>query len=462
MKCFKKVISTCLLSCCSLFISAQDSINNQVNSEGLLALSLEEAVEIALSDNPTVIIAGKDVELKRQARNEVMWELLPEVTINGSYSNTIKKQTMAMDLGGEVQTFKVGMKHNYSASLNVSLPIFAPALYKTINLTKDDVLLSLEKSRASKLDLVNQVVKSYFQILLAQDSHSVLLQSLHQAEENLEIVSSKHSFGKVSEYDVIRAEVQMRNLRPSVISASNAIRLSKMQLKVLLGISTSDDLFIDDKLANYNVSVSFDNSIISTENFSTIDLSQNSDLRQLDFAESMLKQTVKLNRTNYLPIVSLDYNYMYIALENKSNLFNYNWYPTSSVGVKVSIPIFKGSTISKMKQSKIELAKMYFTKENTERQLRMQATSYLNNMVASVEQLESNLVGIQQATKGRDIAKKMYEVGKGTILELNDSEVALLQANLAYSQSIFDFLSAKSDFSSITGVDQYYKIIKNK
>lgn len=428
----------------------------------ILTITLDEAVDIALSSNPTIIIAGKEVEIKKQAKNEVIWNLLPEATINGSYSNTIKKQTMAMDLGGEVQTFKVGMKHNYTGSLNVNLPIFAPALYKTMTLSKEDVNLALEKSRASKLDLINQVVKAYFQILLAQDSYMVLNKSLLQAEDNLSVVSSKFKFGKVSEYDQIRADVQMRNIRPSVIAAENAVRLAKMQLKVLLGISSPVDLVIDDKLDDYGMVLKEDGSQYDFEYNYSIDLSNNSDLKQLDLSERMLKQSVKLRRTNYLPIISLDYNYTYMALENRSNVFDYSWYPTSSIGVKVSIPLFRGSNMTKVRQSKIELSKMYFMKQDAERQLRMQAASYLDNMKASSEQLESNQVSVLQALKGRTIAKKMYEVGKGTILELNDSEIALVQAQLAYNQAIYDFLSAKCDYSRVIGIENFYNNIKNK
>lgn len=91
---------------------------------------------------------------------------------------------------------------------------------------------------------------------------------------------------------------------------------------------------------------------------------------------------------------------------------------------------------------------------NVYRQLTMQATSYLDNMAASTEQVVSNKEGIVQAEKGRLIAQKRYEVGKGTILELNDSEVALTQAQLTYNQSIYDYLVAKADLDQVLGREE--------
>ena len=100
-----------------------------------------------------------------------------------------------------------------------------------MSMTKTDIELAVEKSRASKLDLVNQVTKAYYQLMLSQDSYEVLQKSYELAEENYHIVNAKYQQGAVSEFDKITAEVQMRSVKPSVISAGNAVTLSKLQLK---------------------------------------------------------------------------------------------------------------------------------------------------------------------------------------------------------------------------------------
>ena len=75
----------------------------------------------------------------------------------------------------------------------------------------------------------------------------------------------------------------------------------------------------------------------------------------------------------------------------------------------------------------------------------------MDNMSASTEQVVSNKEAVFQAEKGRMIAEKRYEVGNGTILELNSSEVALTQAQLIYNQSIYDYLIAKADLDKVLG-----------
>ncbi|MCC8187172.1 MAG: TolC family protein [Bacteroides sp.] len=395
---------------------------------GVVTLTLDEALEIALSENPTIKIADQEIQLRKEVKREAYYNLIPELSLNGNYSRTLKKQTMVMDFGGESQTLKVGSDNSYSGGLTISLPIFAPALYKTINLTQTDIEMAVEQARSSKLELVNQVTKAYYQLLLAQDSYDVLLHSYRNAETNFNIVNAKYEQGAVSEYDKIRADVQMRSLWPSVVSAQNGINLAKLQLKVLIGIDPELDLSVLGNLKDYELSL-FENQL----NNEYLTLNNNTSLKQLDINAELLKNTLQLQRTNFLPTLGASFNYSYTSLNNDFRIAHYKWYPYSTVGLSLNIPLFKASDYSKTKQTRIQMLQLAENRAYAEKQLKVQATSYLDNMAASSEQVLSNKESVFQAEKGRDIAQKLYEVGKGTILELNDSEVALTQTQLTYN-----------------------------
>ena len=213
-----------------------------------LTLTLDRALEIALSDNPTIKVAEEEIALKKVTHKETWQNLLPQASIDGTWNHTIS--AAQMNLGG--QSFKMGMDNSNTVSgvLNISLPIFAPSVYKAMSMTKTDIELAVEKSRASKLDLVNQVTKGYYQLMLTQDSYDVLQKSYKLAEDNYNIVNAKYQQGAVSEFDKISAEVQMRSIKPNVISAGNAVTLSKLQLKVLMGVTADVDMEIADNLGN--------------------------------------------------------------------------------------------------------------------------------------------------------------------------------------------------------------------
>lgn len=409
-----------------------------------LALTLEQAIEVALSENPTIQVAEQTIQLKKISDKEAIMGLLPEASLSGAYTRTIKKQTMVMN----GMKFQVGIPNQYQGGLTVSLPVFAPTLYKSMKLTKTDVELAVEQARASKQDLVNQVTKAFFQMLLAQDSYAVLEKSYAQAEANFNIVKAKFEQGKVSEYDKISAEVQMRNLQPSVISARNAVELSRLQLVVLMNIEPETEFTLDGNLGDYEEAV-FSGVLTADDN----SLKNNSSLQQMDMNTRLLQQTLSLNKQNFMPMVALQFNYMYTCMANDFKFKDYEWNPYSNISLSISVPLFKYSNFSAVKKTNIQISQMMKNRDYTERQLAMQQQSYLNSMAASAEQVSSNKEAIIQAQKGRDIAEKLYEVGRGTVLELNSAEVALTQARLTYTQSIYDFLTAKADLDKLQGKD---------
>ena len=420
------------LALCTLGATAQET----------LRLTLDKAIEIALSDNPTIEVADQTVELKKISDKETVMGLLPEASLSGAYTRTIKKQTMVM-MG---QKIEIGIPNQYQGGLSVSLPVFAPTLYKSMKLTKTDVALAVEQARASKQDLVNQVTKAFYQMLLAQDSYAVLEKSYAQSEANFNIVKAKFEQGKVSEYDKISAEVQMRNLQPSVISARNAVELSRLQLVVLMNIEPEINIVLDGNLADYEEAVFA--GVLTADN----SLENNSSLQQMDLNTRMLQQTLSLNKQNFMPMVALQFNYMYTCMTDNFKFKEYEWNPYSNVSLSVSVPLFKYSNFSALKKTNIQIAQLMKNRDYTARQLAMQQQSYLNNMAASAEQVSSNKEAITQAQKGRDIAEKLYEVGRGTVLELNSAEVALTQARLTYAQSIYDYLTAKADLDKLQGI----------
>ena len=372
---------------------------------------------------------------------------LPEASIGGTWNHTIT--AAQMNLGG--QSFKMGQddSNTVSGTLNISLPLFAPSVYKAMSMTKTDIELAVEKSRASKQDLVNQVTKAYYQLMLAQDSYEVLQKSYKLAEDNYNVVNAKYQQGAVSEFDKISAEVQMRSVKPNVISAGNAVTLSKLQLKVLMGITEDFDLKIADNLANYETDL-FANQL----NELNEGLVNNTTMKQFDLNMKMLNQNLKSLKTNFMPTLGMNYSYQYQSLYNNNwNVFDYNWGGSSALVFTLNIPLYKASNFTKLKTARIQINQLKENRTDTERKLNMQITSYQNNMAASSEQVVSNKENVMQAQKAVEIAGKRYEVGKGTVLELNSSQVSLTQAELTYNQSIYDYLVSKADLDQVLGRD---------
>lgn len=428
------------LACVTAVPAVAQESAEQAKQEAPLVLSLEEALQIALSENPTVKIADKTIEIKKYAKKGTYAALWPEISASATYQRYIKKQTFHI-MG---QTMEVGTANNYSGGVSAALPVVNVQLWKSLKLSAMDVELAVEQARSSRIDMVEQVSKAFFQVLLAKDSYDVYKRVYDNAVENHRIVEKRYSVGQVSEYDFIRSQVSVANAEPNVFNAENSIVLALWQLKALLGVDLSKDVDCVGKLSDYEAEL---NSQVEMG-----DLSENSTMKQFDIQENMLTQALKIRRAANLPSLAASINYMFTAMDETYHFSDYHWNPYSVAVFSLNIPIFAGGKRrAEINQAKIDLNSLQLQRENTERQLRTAMMSYYSNMLTNVKQFHASSQTISQAKRGYEIAVKRYEVGGGTLVDVDNSQLAYTQAELTRSTAIYNYLTNQVSMAKIMG-----------
>lgn len=341
---------------------------------------------------------------------------------------------------------EVGRDNNWTTGFNASLPLVNASLWKSLSISALDVELAIEQARSSKISMVNQVKKSFYSVLLANDSYRVFKESYDNAMENYLDIKKKFEQGTVAEYDLIRADVTVRNSEPNMLQAENSLALAKWQLKALLGMDLEMPIECEGELADFEQILFADYMAVDTT------LAENSDLKQIDIQARQLKKTLTMQKFDYLPTLSLSTMYQWNAMNNDFKFKNYNWTPYSIIGVSLSIPIFSGgSKYHTIKQTQVSLLQMDLQRDDTKRNLQLAVKQYLDNMKTCVKQFDAAQKGVEQANKGYKIAQKRYDTGAGTLLEMNDAELALTQARLNLNQSIYNYMVAKSDMEQVLG-----------
>ena len=421
-------------------------------AQDTITVSLPKALEIALSESPTIKVANKEIQRVNYSKKERLGGLFPSVSLSGAYQRAIKKQKMFFSFPGmpaNPDGIEVGQDNTFTGGISASLPIISPTLWATINMSELELELAEESARSSKISLYNQVTKAYYGILLTQDSYNVIKRSYENSNENARIIYNKFKQGTVSEFEWIRADVQARNILTSVVSAENAVNLSKLQLMMLMGIDMNTEIKVEGKLADFE-------SVMYSEvlNIDASKLDKNSDLKQFEIQMKQLAQTEKIHKSSLLPTLGASLNYQYMSYANDSNTFNADqyWFPTSTLGLQLTIPLFQGGAKHyKSKQLKIQGEELDLQQENLKRSLQLQTISQMNNIKNALKKIESNKESLRQAEKGLSISQKMYEVGMATFLDLNNADLNYRNAGLAYNQSIYDFLSSKADLEKLLG-----------
>ena len=421
-------------------VSAQENAVAAQQGEPLI-LSLEDALKIALSENPTVKIADKTIEIKKYAKKGTYASLWPEISASATYQRYIKKQRLHFN-GNDIE---VGTANNISAGVNAALPVVNVQLWKTLKLSVMDVELAVEQARSSRIDMVEQVSKAFYQVLLAKDSYTVYKRVYDNAVENHKIIEKRYSVGQVSEYDFIRSQVSVANAEPNVFNAENSIVLALWQLKALLGVDLEKDIDCAGSLADYEA--------IMTEQIKLDeDLENNSTMKQLDIQENMLNQTLKVKRAANLPSLALSVGYNYVVMNETLNFSNYEWNPYSVAAFSLNVPIFAGGKRrADIQQAKINLENIQLQRENTERQLRTAVMSYYSNMLTNVKQYHASAQTISQAKRGYEISVKRYEVGGGTLVDIDNSQLAYTQAELTRSTAIYNYLVNQVSLAKVLG-----------
>ncbi len=418
---------------------------------GELSVTLDEAINMALSDNPTVKIAELEIERYDYVRKTTMGSLMPSLSASGTFNRTLVNQAMApgMTIGGN-------QFNTITATANAALPLFVPAVYQTLKMNRIEAESAIESARATKIDLVAAVKLSFYNVMLAERTLQVLEASSQTAKQTVDETAMMFENGLTSEYDLLTAQVQYSNLQPTIMQTRTAIGVAKEVLKMYLSIPE------DIKLNVVGDFERMQQQVLAESNALSRDLSNNTTLRSLVISKDLLKSQLKLQNTSRMPTLSAYAQVSYSG--NNMDSFSltgdstpstgYWWQYPASAGLSLSVPIFSGmSNTNTARQIKNQIKQLELQQDYTELSVSVNLSTAISNIYTAREKYLAEQQTVEQATKAYAISNTRYAAGAGTMLELNSARLAMTQAELNLSQATFDLLSAKSDYEKIVGFD---------
>ena len=426
-------------------------IEKAESSETPVLITLEQALQIALSENVSVKVADMEIQRTGFAKKGTYAALYPQIDLSASYQRTIKKQAMfmAMGEGQEPMKIEVGMYNTINVASSVVMPIVNAQLWESLKISGMDVELAVEKARSSRLEMVTQVKNAYFATLFAKEAAEVYGQVYDNALKNLQETQKKYDAQKVSEMELLRAKTTVENAVPNVYNAESSIVLALWQLKAVLGVDLDMNLDIDGKLSDYASQMFYD--IHQNDNAS---LANNSTMKQLAIQAEQLASNIRIQKFAALPTLSGSFNFAYMSMANDVALKEFPWIPYSTAALSLNIPIFAGGKRhNQIRQAQNQYNQVQLQVENTERQLKIAIRQSLATMETNMKSYYAAQTALSSAQKGYDITEASYKVGRSTLIELNDAQLALTQAKLAESQAIYNFVVAKAQLEQTLGHD---------
>lgn len=463
----KKMMITMCALLLALGVSAQTT--EGATEVTTMRLTLQEAIDLALSENPTIKVADMEVERYDYVRKETLGNLYPTLSASGNYTFAVVKSEISKGLS-------FGADNTISAAAEVGLPLVVPAVWSSIKMTKIQMENAVELARASRIDMVNAVKKAYYNILLAEQSLAVLRSSEATVSKTVEDTRVQYEHGLASEYNLLTAEVQLSNLQPSIIQTANSIDVAKRLLKMYLSLPENIDIALVGTLDDFRDQILNGGDELST------DISENTTLKQLDIQTDLLKQNLKLTQTSRMPTLAAFGQFAFSGNDMQRPDFSammgggttggttggtgsagtaeavknsFYWQHPISIGVSLSVPIFSGfKNTNKVKQVRNQIRQLEIQRDYVAKSTDVQVRTSINTLLTAREKMFANEKTVAQAQKAYDISNTRYKAGAGTILELNSAELSLTQAKLNYSQAIYDYISAKADYDQIIGKEE--------
>jgi outer membrane protein len=446
MKCLLLILSLIPVAAVSQFSASPVPVENGVRS-----LTLEQAVSSALTNNRDLRTSKLEVDKAEARVNEAIGFALPTLDLQASYTRALKKPVFYLPdfqnpSSGRIIPIEIGSTHQFDMTLTAEQTLFNSAVFIGMGTAQTYLDVTRELYRAKKVETIARVRKAFYGVLVSSAVLDMMKENLKNAEENLKNVQLLAAQGLVSEYDQLRAEVGLENIRPEVIKSENNYRLSVNNLKIMMGTPYEEDVTIVGTLEFEPVDEGVLASAISSV------LHENPSLQALRHQVEVNDAIVSVEQSDYLPKLSAFGNYQYTAQNNIFRLSLPDFIGSSVVGLRLSMNVFNGlQTNARVEQAKIDLQKSKEMIVETENSLQTSVESVLFQLKRARERVEAQRRTVEQAEKGYRIATTRFTTGSGTQLEVNDAQLALTQARVNRIEAVYDYLVASADLDQFLG-----------
>jgi outer membrane protein len=369
-----------------------------------LSLSLDQALEMALRKNTTMLNAALDIDYAETQVNELKAQGLPQVSGSADFSHTFKIPTQIIpgDFVGQPGTTiatQFGVPFNVNVGVGASQLLFDGTFFLGLKAASEFVNISKLSASASEIDIKEGVTKAYYMALISQQNIGQLSASLANIKKLQSETEQLYKAGFAEKLDVDRLTLSVSNLEININKLQNQAKLAKQLLLNTIGVDVNQELTLTSKIPGEPTSDSYA-AVFNPENRIEIKLiDQQQELNQLN---------LKRYKMGYFPSIYGNFSYgsSTFASDGKFGELGDDWYGNGRYAVSLNVPIFDGL----YKKAKMDQAKIDFKKtENTKQQA-------LLGMNLQVGQAKTNYLNalktIELQKKSQDLAESIFNTTK--------------------------------------------------
>jgi len=419
------------------------SIYAQQPPDSLLSeATVEDCIRYALAHQPVLKQSQLDEEITERGIKSKLADWYPQVNLDYNIQHYMELPTSFF----QNQPTKIGVTNSSAALFSLNQNLFSRDLLLASNTARDVRKQVRQNSTRNRIDVISDVSKGYYDVLLTKKQMEVLDEDIVRLERSLKDAYNQYQSGVVDKIDYKRATISLNNTRAQRKGAQEQLTAKIEYLKQLMGYPTGGS----------ELSLVYDTtqvtSQLAADTAITADYKSRIEYQLLQTQQTLLKADLQYNKWSFLPSLSAFVNYSFAYQHNEfAKLYDHN-YPNSLLGLKLSLPIFQGSKrIHNIRQAELQLKRIDWDFITLKNQINTQYT-------AAMALYRSNLNDYTVLKENLDVAKEVYNMvqlqykaGVKTYLDVIISETDLRSAQLNYFNAMYQVLSSKIDLQKALG-----------
>lgn len=410
--------------------NASDSAGAEPQPEGL---SLADCIRIAVENNYDLKQAQERIKRQYHVVVQARSELIPDLGVRGDFTFTDQERIPEFQDGGSFGTSK---DWHVDARLEQAVYSGGKAI-ANLNRAKLQEQAAQEDFEAVLSRVLLETTERYYDALLARAQVDVERENVSLFEEQLRSEKSRLEAGTVSEFNVLRADVDLANSRTPFIRARNRVKIAREELRRVLGIG---DLEREgsDLPAELHGTMSYEPFPLELPDALQRATKQRPELRRASTLIQAEEQGVDVERADFFPSLTLFGAYGADHAPFSDNVKDefHGW----TAGAELSWNIFDGfGTSARVGQANVAVSQARLSQAQLRQDINLEVRRTHSSLVEADELVRVSSKVVEQAAESLRLAQTRYDTGAATYLETLDRQVALTQARTNQVQALHDY-----------------------
>ncbi len=413
-------------------------------------ITLDEYISLVEKNSKQLMIAARDLEIadanEKMARSQAYPSIGAETGYTRNLTDVKRSYPVAVDPSGSGyliwQDIDSNYDNEYSFGISMTQNLFNMKVFYAIKASREYNLMSGDIFDVQHQAVVTIARKVYYQYFLLEQLLDVRMNMEQNTHENYNNIKNKYDNGFVSQFDLLRAEVDWKMKIPETTKAQKNLDLARINFRNLAGISPDEKIVLDCDVNDYPeipLLIPMDEILSKRPDYKAT-------IREL----SLRKINVKAAMADHYPTVKG--SILYASSVMRDTDFDDYDATVAQIGIKVSVPVFTGGALAAQdKKARMELEQTDIKLKQLKENVYSEVNSIYLSLKETYERIESANATMETAQKAFAIAQSSYNNGMATQLDLKDATVSLELARINHISAVYEYLAAYFEWQQATG-----------